>query len=119
MNIVDYANDIRKMTEPLLKIVSAGCNQKFGVCFDTVTSSNISDAAAGYPYLTTKNDDLLSVDAKFMTIGGSFMPWIHAGVKRIVEPKQLPKNSELYWFHFSHSSTELLHSFVNLQMITR
>ena len=114
---VDYRQGIAKMSDQLSDILFKieGNNAKFNMVFDCVSSIEEKDKEYDYVGWISESD-FLDKDGVHVTIGGSSMDWVRAGLKRSIGLNLFGKNNELFWVRFPNCSPflkELSENFID------
>jgi NADPH:quinone reductase-like Zn-dependent oxidoreductase len=78
---------------------------KFDIVLDTVTSNASIDINKYYQSISRLK--LLSVDGKYINLGGSPSAWFLAYLKRSLQLNLFPRQWELFWIKFEDCGTDL------------
>ncbi len=98
-DVIDYTQGDAHIIHQLRK------SGTFDMCFDCVTSLEAKDAHFNYMNLILSNN-LLTDDAKYITIGSKPTDWLRALTKRTIGFNLFGRH-ELFWVRFPHSANAL------------
>jgi len=104
-HIIDYrkhGENINSFSQEMRQNLSKN-NNKFDIVFDTVSSTEGKDLKPFNYRTLIRDQNLLSNQSPYVTIGGSLSEWFKAGLKRTVNLYSFSGNNELFWVRFPYS----------------